>query len=115
MVDDPRRLALVPLFPDRAQRRTEQSEDGQEGRRQHAELGLLPRYLEDQVDERPSRQRLRAGQVPHPAEGLVMRAEGHQATSEVAQIGEGMGLVRIPEHLRRLAGKGGHEESLAGG
>ena len=67
----------------------------------------------DQVQERPGGDGLRAGQVPHLADGALVGAEGGQAGGDVGHVAVGVGQVRVADEVGALAGQGVAEDPLA--
>jgi hypothetical protein len=67
----------------------------------------------DQMDQRPGRDGLRTGQMPHFADGTVVGAEGGQASGDVGNIAVAVRQVRVTDEVGAPAIQGVAEDPFA--
>src|SRR5450755_4675450 len=91
------------------------------GRVPHGQLGhradgdRMPDLAGNQIEKRPGRDGLRAGQVPYLAGGASVGAEGGQASGDVRHVAVGVGQFRVADEVGAPAGQGVGEDPLAEG
>ena len=73
----------------------------------------MPDLAGHQIQQRPGRDGLRAGQVPHLAGGASVGAESGQASRNVGNVAVGMRQVRVADEVGAPAGQGVAEDPLA--
>jgi D-arabinose 1-dehydrogenase-like Zn-dependent alcohol dehydrogenase len=71
--------------------------------------------LEDHLYEATHGGCFGAGDVPHPAEGLLALAQGHEGAGEVIEVRHGVELVGVGEYLSGLTLDGSGEDAVAHG